>query len=53
MCQLCHTQHLLLDVEDGGDCYRVRADDGVKVTDALLDDLALLVGPDNMSFTRT
>jgi DNA polymerase-3 subunit alpha len=46
-------QHLLLDVEDGTDCYRVRADDGVRVTDDLLDDLSLLVGPDNMSFTRT
>ena len=46
-------QHLLLDVEDGTDCYRVRADDGVRVTDELLDDLSLLVGPDNMSFTRT
>jgi DNA polymerase-3 subunit alpha len=46
-------QHLLLDVQDGGDCYRVRADDGVRVTDELLDALALLVGPENMSFTRT
>jgi DNA polymerase-3 subunit alpha len=46
-------QHLLLDVDDGADCYRVRADEGVRVTDELLDDLALLVGPDNMSFTRT
>jgi DNA polymerase-3 subunit alpha len=46
-------QHLLLDVEDGTDCYRVRADDGVRVTDALLDDLSLLVAPDNISFTRT
>ncbi len=46
-------QHLLLDVEDGADCYRVRADDGVRVTDELLDDLSLLVGPENLSFTRT
>ncbi|MCU0863496.1 MAG: DNA polymerase III subunit alpha [Planctomycetes bacterium] len=46
------SQHLLLDVEDGTDCYRVRADEGVKVTDDLLDELALLVGPENMSFTR-
>ncbi len=46
-------QHLLLDVDDGADCYRVRADEGVRVTDELLDELALLVGPDNMSFTRT
>ncbi|MBL8755788.1 MAG: DNA polymerase III subunit alpha [Planctomycetes bacterium] len=46
-------QHLFLDVQDGADCYRVRADDGVKMSDGLLDDLALLVGPDNMSFTRS
>ena len=46
-------QHLLLDVEDGADCYRVRADDGVRVTDELLDELSLLVGPENLSFTRT
>jgi DNA polymerase-3 subunit alpha len=46
------SQHLLLDVEDGNDCYRVRADEGVKVSDELLDELALLVGPENMSFTR-
>jgi len=46
-------QHLLLDVEEGGRCYRVRAEGGVHVGDALLDELALLVGPDNMSFTRT
>jgi DNA polymerase-3 subunit alpha len=46
-------QHLLLDVEDGADCYRVRADDGVRVTDELLDELSLLVGPEHLSFTRT
>jgi DNA polymerase III subunit alpha len=46
------SQHLLLDVEDGTDCYRVRADEGVKVCDDLLDEVALLVGPENMSFTR-
>jgi DNA polymerase-3 subunit alpha len=46
-------QHLMLDVDDGADCLRVRADEGVRVTDELLDELALLVGPDNLSFTRT
>lgn len=46
-------QHLLFDVAEGDDCFRVRADGGVRVSDALLDDLAMLVGPDNMSFTRT
>jgi hypothetical protein len=47
------SQHLLLDVEDGTNCYRVRADEGVKVCDELLDAVAVLVGPENMSFTRT
>ncbi|MBX3462418.1 MAG: DNA polymerase III subunit alpha [Planctomycetes bacterium] len=46
-------QHLHLDVEDGDSCVRVRADSGVRVSDALLDELALLVGPENMSFTRS
>ncbi len=46
-------QHLLLDVDDDGVCHRVRADDGVRVTDELLDELALLVGPEHVSFTRT
>jgi DNA polymerase-3 subunit alpha len=46
-------QHLHLDIADGGTCYRVRAESGVRVDDALLDDLALLVGPENMSFTRS
>ena len=45
-------QHLLLDVEDNETCYRVRADEGVKVGDALIDELAILVGPANLSFTR-
>jgi len=46
-------QHLHLDVDDGDDCFRVRAESGVRVSDTLLDELALLVGPDNMSFTRS
>jgi len=46
-------QHLHLDIDDGETCYRVRADEGVRISDALLDDLAMLVGPDNMSFTRS
>ncbi|HEX6810427.1 MAG TPA: DNA polymerase III subunit alpha [Planctomycetota bacterium] len=46
-------QRVHLDVDDGNDCYRVRTDDGVRVTEGLLDDLALLVGSENMSFTRT
>jgi DNA polymerase-3 subunit alpha len=45
-------QHLHLDVEDSNGCYRVRTECGIRVTDDLLDDLALLVGPANMSFTR-
>jgi DNA polymerase III subunit alpha len=46
-------QHLLLDVDDGSDCFRIRADEGVKVGDELLDELALLVGPEHISFTRS
>ena len=49
---LAEGHHLLLDVEESGNCYRVRADEGVKVGDALIDELALLVGPTNLSFTR-
>ncbi|MCB9876128.1 MAG: DNA polymerase III subunit alpha [Planctomycetes bacterium] len=45
-------QQLHLDVEDDGTCFRVRADTGVKVSDDLLDEFAVLVGPENMSFTR-
>jgi len=45
-------QQLNLDVDDDGNCFRIRADDGVKVSDTLLDEFAVLVGPDNMSFTR-
>jgi DNA polymerase-3 subunit alpha len=43
---------LNLDVEDGGDCFRIRADSGVAISDELIDSFAVLVGPDNMSFTR-
>ena len=46
-------QHLHFDVDDGDDCFRVRAEQGVRVSDELLDELALLVGPENMSFTRS
>jgi DNA polymerase-3 subunit alpha len=46
------SQHLHLDIEEGDQCFRVRCDTGVRISDALLDDLALVVGPDNMSFTR-
>jgi DNA polymerase-3 subunit alpha len=46
-------QHVHLDVEDGDVCYRVRSETGVRISDDLLDDLAIVVGPDNMSFTRT
>ncbi|MEO6594206.1 MAG: OB-fold nucleic acid binding domain-containing protein, partial [Planctomycetota bacterium] len=45
-------QHLHLDVDDGGTCYRVRSDEGVRVSEHLLDELAMLLGPDNISFTR-
>jgi DNA polymerase III alpha subunit len=43
---------LNLDVEDNGNCFRIRADGGVTISDELIDSFAVLVGPDNMSFTR-
>lgn len=43
---------LNLDVEDGEDYFRIRADGGVAISDELIDSFAVLVGPDNMSFTR-
>jgi DNA polymerase-3 subunit alpha len=46
-------QLLHLDVIDQGHCHRVRTDSGIQVSDAILDELALLVGPENLSFTRT
>ncbi|MCC7399158.1 MAG: DNA polymerase III subunit alpha [Planctomycetes bacterium] len=46
-------QHLHLDIEDSGHVFRVRTDQNVKVNEDLLDAFALLVGPDNMSFTRS
>jgi DNA polymerase-3 subunit alpha len=45
-------QHLHLDVTEADHCFRVRCDLGIRVSEALLDDLATVVGPDNMSFTR-
>lgn len=45
-------QQLCLDVQEDGTCFRVRTDGGVRVTDDLLDEFAVLVGPENMSFTR-
>ena len=44
--------HFHMDIEDEGDWFRVRSDSGVRITDHLLDELALLVGPENLSFTR-
>ncbi|MCR9248083.1 MAG: DNA polymerase III subunit alpha [bacterium] len=46
------SQHLHLDIVEGDDCFRVRSDNGIRITDELLDDLAPVVGPENMSFTR-
>ena len=44
--------HFHMDIEDDGNWFRVRSDGGVRITDELLDELALLVGPENLSFTR-
>ena len=46
-------QHLHLDIAEGDDCFRVRCDTGIRVTDMLIDELAPVVGSDNMSFTRS
>jgi len=45
-------QHFHLDIEDDGDWFRVRSDSGVKIDEHLIDALALLVGPEHLSFTR-
>ena len=45
-------QHFHMDIEDGGDWFRVRSDNGVRIDETLIDALSLLVGPDNLSFTR-
>ena len=45
-------QHFHMDIEDNGDWFRVRSDHGVRISEALLDELAILVGPENLSFTR-
>jgi DNA polymerase-3 subunit alpha len=45
-------QHLHFDVEEAGVVHRVRAESGIHVSDDLLDELALAVGPGRVSFTR-
>lgn len=45
-------QSLHLDVEEDSHVYRVRLDASIRVSDDLLDELSLVVGPENMSFTR-
>ena len=47
-------QRLVLEVPQGDDVFRVRADRrySVAIVDELLDSLATLVGPDNLSFMR-
>ena len=44
----------MLEVPQGDDVFRVRADRrySVAIVDELLDSLATLVGPDNLSFMR-
>ncbi len=45
-------QTLHFDVEEGETVHRVRSDCNIHVTDDLLDEFALTIGPENMSFTR-
>ena len=45
-------QQLHLDILEDGQLTRVRTEAGIRVTDDLLDDLAVVVGPANMSFSR-
>jgi len=48
------SHRLLLEVEENGATHVVRADQrfSVRIDDALIDDLAILVGPENLSFRR-
>jgi DNA polymerase-3 subunit alpha len=46
-------QHLHFDVEEGDTVHRLRSDCSIRITDELLDEIALTVGPENMSFTRS
>lgn len=47
-------QRLMLEVEENGEIFRIRADRrfGITVCDELLDELALVVGPERLSFVR-
>jgi DNA polymerase-3 subunit alpha len=45
-------QQLHLDVLEEDQLTRLRTEAGIKVSDDLLDELAMVVGPANMSFTR-
>ena len=45
-------QSLHLDVEEDGHVHRVRCEATINVSDGLLDEFALILGPDNMSFAR-
>jgi DNA polymerase III alpha subunit len=46
-------QQLHLDVIDQGSCHRVRTDAAIQICDGILDELALMLGPEKLSFTRT
>ncbi len=48
-------QQLLLEVVDGEEVHRIRADRryGIQVGDELLDELSIAVGPENLSFVRS
>jgi DNA polymerase-3 subunit alpha len=48
------SQRLMFEIAEGAGVHRVRADPrfSVRVDDALIDDLATLVGPENLLFVR-
>ncbi|GAB4140769.1 MAG: DNA polymerase III subunit alpha [Planctomycetota bacterium] len=45
-------QRLHVDVPEADGCHRVRTDTGIRVSESLLDELADVVGPENVWFTR-
>ena len=45
-------QQLHFDIAEAGTIHRVRAEQSISIVAELLDELARVVGPENLSFTR-